>query len=30
MGKWPFDTPEWKKWLANRTAGRTPAPPRPN
>jgi hypothetical protein len=27
MGKWPYDTPEWKQWLANIRAGKNPQLP---
>ena len=29
MEKWPYDTPEWKQWLADKRAGKNPRfPPR--
>jgi len=27
MEKWPFDTPAWKQWLADKRAGKTPPLP---
>ena len=27
MGKWPYDTPIWKRWLADKGAGKTPPLP---
>ena len=24
MGKWPYNSPEWKQWLADRQAGKKP------
>ena len=30
MEKWPYDTPEWKQWLADTRAGKNPPlPPAP-
>jgi dipeptidyl aminopeptidase/acylaminoacyl peptidase len=26
MAKWPFDTPAWKQWLADKRAGKSPPP----
>ena len=27
MEKWPYDTPEWKQWLADKRAGKNPPLP---
>ena len=27
MAKWPYDTPEWKQWLADTRAGKNPPLP---
>ncbi len=27
MAKWPYDTPAWKQWLADKRAGRSPPLP---
>jgi hypothetical protein len=27
MAKWPYDTPEWKQWLADKRAGKNPPLP---
>ena len=27
MEKWPYNTPEWKQWLADKRAGKTPPLP---
>ncbi len=27
MAKWPYDTPAWKQWLADKSAGKAPPLP---